>query len=194
MSSKNNSANDDTKESDELIELQNENSQLNLELCTLSTQCENYELENKSLKEEIAKLKDKIKYYEEYVDKIEENDILESTTLNEIDILSNSTIQDEKDINVLKHKVIELQKEIVRLNDNIKEELINKEKMQSNYEEQLEVYKNDVTVLENENDKLREEIDKAKDDYQNDLNNYLEEIGIIKHEKELSENKCIEKL
>ena len=49
------------KDTEELVELQNENAQLNLELCTLHTNYENLELENIQLKEEIASLKEKRK-------------------------------------------------------------------------------------------------------------------------------------
>jgi len=48
MTSKEYSTIDDNKESDELVELQNENAQLNLELCTLHTNYENLEAENAS--------------------------------------------------------------------------------------------------------------------------------------------------
>ena len=138
MTSKENSTPNDYNESEILIELKNENSQLNLELCTLCAQCENLESENKELKEEISTLKEKIKSFEEYIDKIEDNDIIENTQTNNIDILSNSTIQEESDINVLKHHIIELQKEIISLSDNMKEDLINNENMQSEYENQIE--------------------------------------------------------
>ena len=154
---------DEDKESEEMIALQNENAQLNLELCTLHTQCETLESENKQLKEEILTLKEKIKSLEEYIDKIEENDIIESTEVNEIDILSNSMLQEENDINVLKHKIIELQKEIIRLSDNVKEGLINNESMQNEYESQIETLKNDIIVLENENDQMRLDANKIKD-------------------------------
>ena len=136
MASKAYSTVDDYKESEQMIELQNENAHMDLELCILHTQCENLESENKGLKEEISTLKEKIKNFEEYIEKIEENDIIESTQLNEIDILSNSKLQEEKDINVLRHKIIELQKEIIPLSDNLKENLINIENMQNEYENQ----------------------------------------------------------
>ena len=194
MASKEYSTVDDCKESEQMIELQNENAQLNLELCTLHTQCENLESENTSLKEEISSLKEKIKNFEEYIEKIEENDIIESTQLNEIDILSNTKIQEEKDINVLKHKIFELQKEIIRLSDNIKEDLINNENMQSDYENQIEILKNDITVLENENDQMRLDVNSIKEKCQIDIKNCFEEITTIRNEKEESEHKYIEKL
>ena len=182
MTSKEYSTIEDNKESDELIELQNENSQLNLELCTLHTNYENLEVENISLKEEISSLKEKIKNLEEYIDKIEEDDIVEKTQINnnEIDILSDSMIQSETDVNVLKHKILELQKEVIRLSDNIKEDLINNKNMQNEYESQIEVLKNDITALENENDQLRQEINDIKDKNNTDIKNCLEEIAIIK--------------
>ena len=157
MTSKDYSTIDDNKESEELIELQNENAQLNLELCTLHTNYENLEAENNTLKEEISSLKEKIKNLEEYIDKIEEDDIVEKTQINnnEIDILSDSMIQSETDVNVLKHKILELQKEVIRLSDNIKEDLINNKNMQNEYESQIEVLKNDITALENENDQIK---------------------------------------
>ena len=162
---------DNNKESDELAELQNENAQLNLELCTLQTNYENLESENNQLKEEITSLKEKIKNLEEYIDKIEEDDIIENTQINEVDILSASNLQEEKDINVLKHKIMELQKEIIRLSDNIKEDLINNKNMQNEYESQIEVFKNDITALENENDQLRNVLSDIKEKCQNDLKN-----------------------
>ena len=58
MESREYSTVDDCKESEEIINLQNENAQLNLELCTVHTQCETLESENKSLKEEITTLKE----------------------------------------------------------------------------------------------------------------------------------------
>ena len=196
MASKEYSTIDDNKESEELVELQNENAQLNLELCTLHTNYENLEAENITLKDEISSMKEKIKNLEEYIDKIEEDDIVEKTQLNnnDIDILSDSMIQSETDINVLKHKIIELQKEIIRLSDNIKEDLINNKNMQNEYESQIEVLKNDITALENENDQLREEINDIKEKGQSDIKNCLEEISEIKNEKELDEQKYMEKL
>jgi len=55
----------------------------------------------------MASLKEKIKNLEEYIDKIEEDDIVEKTQLNnnDIDILSESMLQSETDVNVLKHKI-----------------------------------------------------------------------------------------
>jgi chromosome segregation ATPase len=196
MASKEYSTIDHDKESDELVELQNENSQLNLELCTLHTNYENLESENNTLKEEIASLKEKIKNLEEYIDKIEEDDIVEKTQLNnnDIDILSESMLQSETDVNVLKHKILELQKEIIRLSDNIKEDLINNKNMQNEYESQIEILKNDITALENENDELRQEINDVKEKGQLDIKNCLEEISEIKAEKEQSEQKYMNKL
>ena len=103
-------------------------------------------------------------------------------------------IQAETDINVLKHKIIELQKEIIRLSDNIKEDLINNKNMQNEYESQIEVLKNDITALENENDQLREEINDIKEKGKLDINNCLEEISEIKNEKMEDEKKYMEKL
>ena len=141
-------------------------------------------------------MKEKVKNLEEYIDKIEEDDIVEKTQLNnnEIDILSDSMIQSETDINVLKHKIVELQKEVIRLSDNIKEDLINNKNMQNEYETQIEVLKNDITALENENDQLREEINDTKEKGQSDIKNCLEEISEIKNEKEEAEQKYMEKL
>ena len=180
MASKEYSTIDHDKESDELVELQNENAQLNLELCTLHTNYENLESENNTLKEEIASLKEKIKNLEEYIDKIEEDDIVEKTQLNnnDIDILSESMLQSETDVNVLKHKILELQKEIIRLSDNIKEDLINNKNMQNEYDSQIEILKNDITALENENDELRQEINDVKEKGQLDIKNCLEEIKV----------------
>ena len=158
----------DDKESEESIKLQNENAQLNLELCTLHTQCESLELENKSLKEEILSLQEKIKNFEEYIDKIEENDIIENTQINENSI---SILKEENDPNILKHKIVELQKEIVRLSDNIKEDLINNENMKTEYENQIEILKNDIIALENENDQMRIDVNKIKDKCQIDVKN-----------------------
>ena len=184
------------KDTEELVELQNENAQLNLELCTLHTNYENLELENIQLKEEIASLKEKIKNLEEYIDKIEEDDIVENTQINteEDNILSTSNIQEETDINVLKHKIMELQKEIIRLSDNIKEDLINNKNMQNEYESQIEILKNDITALENENDQLRQEANDIKEKGQLDIKNCLEDISEIKNEKEEAEQKYMEKL
>ena len=91
------------KDTEELVELQNENAQLNLELCTLHTNYENLELENIQLKEEIASLKEKIKNLEEYIDKIEEDDIVENTQINteEENILSTSNIQTVFNISII---------------------------------------------------------------------------------------------
>ena len=196
MTSKDYSTIDDNKESEELIELQNENAQLNLELCTLHTNYENLETENNTLKEEISSLKEKIKNLEEYIDKIEEDDIVEKTQINnnEIDILSDSMIQSETDVNVLKHKILELQKEVIRLSDNIKEDLINNKNMQNEYESQIEVLKNDITALENENDQLRQEAIDIKEKGQLDIKNCLEDITELKNEKEEAEQKYMEKL
>lgn len=194
MASKDYSTVDDYKESEEMTALQNENAQLNLELCTLHTQCENLESENKGLKEEISNLNEKIKSLEDYIDKLEENDIIESTQINEIDILSNSKLQEEDDINILKHKIIELQKEIIRLSDNMKEDLINNENMQKEYESQIEILKNDIIALENENDQMREDITSVKEKCQIDLKNCFEEMSNLRSEKEESEKKFIEKL
>ena len=135
MTSKEYATIENNQDSDELVELQNENAQLNLELCTLHTNYENLEAENASLKEEISSLNEKIKNLEEYIEKIEEDDIVEKTQINnnEVDILSDSVIQAETDINVLKHKIIELQKEIIRLSDYKKEDLINNKNMQNEY-------------------------------------------------------------
>ena len=182
----------DNNDTDEMVQLQNENAQLNLELCTLHTQCEALELENKGLKEEITNLKEKIKNFEEYIDKIEENDIIENTEVNDIDI--SASIQEENDVNVLKHKIIDLQKEIIRLSDNLKEDLINNENMQSEYESQIEVLKNDIIALENENDQMRIDVNNIKEKCQIDIKNCYEEITVIKKEKEESEQKFIEKL
>ena len=181
----------DDKESEESLKLQNENAQLNLELCTLHTQCESLELENKSLKEEILSLQEKIKNFEEYIDKIEENDIIENTQINENSI---SILNEENDPNILKHKIVELQKEIVRLSDNIKEDLINNENMKTEYENQIEILKNDIIALENENDQMRIDVNKIKDKCQIDVKNCYEEIAIIRKEKEEAEQKFIEKL
>jgi chromosome segregation ATPase len=181
----------DDKESEENIKLQNENAQLNLELCTLHTQCESLELENKSLKEEILSLQEKIKNFEEYIDKIEENDIIENTQINENSL---SILKEENDPNILKHKIVELQKEIIRLSDNIKEDLINNENMKTEYENQIEVLKNDIIALENENDQMRIDVNKIKDKCQIDVKNCYEEIAIIRKEKEEAEQKFIEKL
>ena len=194
MSLKEYSKVDEFKESEEMIALQNENAQLNLELCTLHTQCETLESDNKSLKEEIASLNEKIKSLEEYIEKIEENDIIENTQINEIDILSNSMLQEENDVNVLKHKIIELQKEIIRLSDNMKEDLINNENMQSEYESQIEILKKDIIALENENEQIREDITNIKEKCKIDLKNCFEEMSTIRAEKEESEKKFIEKL
>ena len=175
MTSKDYSTIDDNKESEELVELQNENAQLNLELCTLHTNYENLE---------------------EYIDKIEEDDIVEKTQINnnEVDILSDSMIQNETDVNVLKHKILELQKEVIRLSDNIKEDLINNKNMQNEYESQIEILKNDITALENENDQLRQEANDIKEKGQLDIKNCLEDISEIKNEKEEAEHKYMEKL
>jgi chromosome segregation ATPase len=181
----------DDKESEESIKLQNENAQLNLELCTLHTQCESLELENKSLKEEILSLQEKIKNFEEYIDKIEENDIIENTQINENSI---SILKEENDPNILKHKIVELQKEIVRLSDNIKEDLINNENMKTEYENQIEILKNDIIALENENDQMRIDVNKIKDKCQIDVKNCYGEISVIRKEKEEAEQKFIEKL
>jgi len=196
MTSKDYSTIDDNKESEELVELQNENAQLNLELCTLHTNYENLEAENSTLKEEISSLKEKIKNLEEYIDKIEEDDIVEKTQINnnEIDILSDSMIQSETDVNVLKHKIVELQKEVIRLSDNIKEDLINNKNMQNEYESQIDVLKNDIIALENENDQLRQEVNDIKEKGQLDIKNCLEDISEIKNEKEQAEQKYMEKL
>ena len=196
MTSKDYSTIDDNKESEELVELQNENAQLNLELCTLHTNYENLEAENITLKDEITSLKEKIKNLEEYIDKIEEDDIVEKTQINnnEIDILSDSMIQSETDVNVLKHKILELQKEVIRLSDNIKEDLINNKNMQNEYESQIEILKNDITALENENDQLRQEANDIKEKGQLDIKNCLEDISEIKNEKEEAEQKYMEKL
>ena len=196
MTSKEYSTIDDNKESEELVELQNENAQLNLELCTLHTNYENLEAENSTLKEEISSLKEKIKNLEEYIDKIEEDDIVEKTQINnnEIDILSDSMIQSETDVNVLKHKIVELQKEVIRLSDNIKEDLINNKNMQNEYESQIDVLKNDIIALENENDQLRQEVNDIKEKGQLDIKNCLEDISEIKNEKEQAEQKYMEKL
>ena len=196
MTSKEYSTIENEKESDELVELQNENAQLNLELCTLHTNYENLEAENITLKDEITSLKEKIKNLEEYIDKIEEDDIVEKTQINnnEIDILSDSMIQSETDVNVLKHKIVELQKEVIRLSDNIKEDLINNKNMQNEYESQIEVLKNDITALENENDQLRQEANDIKEKGQLDIKNCLEDITEIKNEKEEAEQKYMEKL
>ena len=196
MTSKDYSTIDDNKESEELVELQNENAQLNLELCTLHTNYENLEAENITLKDEITSLKEKIKNLEEYIDKIEEDDIVEKTQINnnEVDILSDSMIQNETDVNVLKHKILELQKEVIRLSDNIKEDLINNKNMQNEYESQIEILKNDITALENENDQLRQEANVIKEKGQLDIKNCLEDISEIKNEKEEDEQKYMEKL
>ena len=196
MTSKDYSTIDDNKESEELVELQNENAQLNLELCTLHTNYENLEAENSTLKEEISSLKEKIKNLEEYIDKIEEDDIVEKTQINnnEVDILSDSMIQSETDVNVLKHKIVELQKEVIRLSDNIKEDLINNKNMQNEYESQIDVLKNDIIALENENDQLRQEVNDIKEKGQLDIKNCLEDISEIKNEKEQAEQKYMEKL
>ena len=196
MTSKDYSTIDDNKESEELVELQNENAQLNLELCTLHTNYENLEAENITLKDEITSLKEKIKNLEEYIDKIEEDDIVEKTQINnnEVDILSDSMIQNETDVNVLKHKILELQKEVIRLSDNIKEDLINNKNMQNEYESQIEILKNDITALENENDQLRQEANVIKEKGQLDIKNCLEDISEIKNEKEEAEQKYMEKL
>jgi len=184
----------DDKESEESIKLQNENAQLNLELCTLHTQCESLELENKNLKEEIQSLQEKIKNFEEYIDKIEENDIIENTQINENSISILKELKEENDPNILKHKIVELQKEIIRLSDNIKEDLINNENMKTEYENQIEVLKNDIIALENENDQMRIDVNKIKDKCQIDVKNCYEEISIIRKEKEEAEQKFIEKL
>ena len=181
----------DDKESEENIKLQNENAQLNLELCTLHTQCESLELENKSLKEEILSLQEKIKNFEDYIDKIEENDIIENTQINENSL---SILKEENDPNILKHKIVELQKEIIRLSDNIKEDLINNENMKTEYENQIEILKNDIIALENENDQMRIDVNKIKDKCQIDVKNCYEEISVIRKEKEEAEQKFIEKL
>ena len=103
-------------------------------------------------------------------------------------------LQSETDVNVLKHKILELQKEIIRLSDNIKEDLINNKNMQNEYESQIEILKNDITALENENDELRQEINDVKEKGQLDIKNCLEEISEIKTEKEQSEQKYMNKL
>ena len=56
MASNEPTPNDDFKESAEMEALQNENAQLNLEICTLTTQYETLESENKGLKDEISTL------------------------------------------------------------------------------------------------------------------------------------------
>ena len=186
---------DDFKENEEISALQNENAQLNLEICSLTTQCETLESENKGLKDEISTLNEKIKNLEEYIDKIEENDIVENAKINEINnIASSSNLQEENNINVLKHKILELQKEIIRLNDNMKEDLINNGNMQSEYENQIEILKNDIIVLENENEQIRADMMNIKEKCQIDLKNYFEEMSMIRKEKEESEKKYIEKL
>ena len=194
MTSKEYTNADDFRESEEISALQNENAQLNLELCSLTTQCETLESENKGLKDEISTLNEKIKNLEEYIEKIEENDIVENTKINEINNLSNSILQEENNINVLKHKIIELQKEIIRLNDNMKEDLINNGNMQSEYENQVEILKNDIIVLENENEQIRADMMNIKEKCQIDLKNCFEEMSMIRKEKEESEKKYIEKL
>ena len=194
MASNEPTPNDDFKESAEMEALQNENAQLNLEICTLTTQYETLESENKGLKDEISTLNEKIKNLEEYIDKIEENDIIENTHINEIDILSNTELQEENDINILRHKIIELQKEIIRLNDNTKEDLILNENMQTEYESQIEILKNDIIALENENDQIRADMKNIKEKCQLDLKNCFEEMSTLRTEKEESEKKFIEKL
>ena len=194
MTSKEYTNADDFRESEEISALQNENAQLNLELCSLTTQCETLESENKGLKDEISTLNEKIKNLEEYIEKIEENDIVENTKINQINNISNSILQEENNINVLKHKIIELQKEIIRLNDNMKEDLINNGNMQSEYENQVEILKNDIIVLENENEQIRADMLNIKEKCQIDLKNCFEEMSMIRKEKEESEKKYIEKL
>ena len=194
MTSKEYTNADDFRESEEISALQNENAQLNLELCSLTTQCETLESENKGLKDEISTLNEKIKNLEEYIEKIEENDIVENTKINQINNISNSILQEENNINVLKHKIIELQKEIIRLNDNMKEDLINNGNMQSEYENQVEILKNDIIVLENENEQIRADMMNIKEKCQIDLKNCFEEMSMIRKEKEESEKKYIEKL
>ena len=189
MASNEPTPNDDFKESAEMEALQNENAQLNLEICTLTTQYETLESENKGLKDEISTLNEKIKNLEEYIDKIEENDIIENTHINEIDILSNTELQEENDINILRHKIIELQKEIIRLNDNTKEDLILNENMQTEYESQIEILKNDIIALENENDQIRADMKNIKEKCQLDLKNCFEEMSTLRTEKEESEKK-----
>ena len=193
MTSKEYTNADDFRESEEISALQNENAQLNLELCSLTTQCETLESENKGLKDEISTLNEKIKNLEEYIEKIEENDIVENTKINQINNISNSILQEENNINVLKHKIIELQKEIIRLNDNMKEDLINNGNMQSEYENQVEILKNDIIVLENENEQIRADMMNIKEKCQIDLKNCFEEMSMIRKEKEESEKKYIEK-
>ena len=74
-----------------------------IELFALYTQSESLELENKRLKEEILSLQEKIKNFEEFIDKIEENDIIENTQINENSI---SILNEENDPNILKHKIV----------------------------------------------------------------------------------------
>ena len=68
MTSKEYATIENNQDSDELVELQNENAQLNLELCTLHTNYENLEAENASLKR-----KNDNTYKEKYEKLLEEN-------------------------------------------------------------------------------------------------------------------------
>ena len=162
------------EESDEISKVQNLNQKLNIEICNLQSLNQTLEIENKNLKDEIESYKIKINNYEEYIQSLDEE---KKETNNE----------DLNDINYLKTKYLEYQKEIERLNDFISEELIQSENMQNDYENQIQSLRSDCEDLENENEQLKIDINNLRTKCQREVQEIFNEMTQSKNEKEQME-------
>jgi len=162
------------EESDEISKVQNLNQKLNIEICNLKSLNQTLEMENKNLKDEIESYKIKINNYEEYIQSLDEE---KKETNNE----------DLNDINYLKTKYFEYQKEIERLNEFITEELIQSENKQNDYENQIESLRSDYEDLENENEQLKIDINNLRSKCQREVQEIFNEMTEIKNEKEQME-------
>ena len=162
------------EESDEISKVQNLNQKLNIEICNLQSLNQTLEIENKNLKEEIESYKIKINNYEEYIQSLDGE---KKETNNE----------DLNDINYLKTKYLEYQKEIERLNEFISEELIQSENMQNDYENQIQSLRSDCEDLENENEQLKIDINNLRTKCQREVQEIFNEMTQSKNEKEQME-------
>ena len=162
------------EESDEISKVQNLNQKLNIEICNLQSVNQTLEIENKNLKDEIESYKIKINNYEEYIQSLDEE---KKETNNE----------DLNDINYLKTKYLEYQKEIERLNDFISEELIQSENIQNDYENQIQSLRSDCEDLENENEQLKIDINNLRTKCQREVQEIFNEMTQSKNEKEQME-------
>ena len=180
----------DFDENKEMLELQNQNEKLHLKICDLKAQLENLELDKGALNEENVSLKEKIKNYEEYISQLEESGNNEIKGFGNIDNIKVDELTEEE----LKEKVIEYKSEIERLNEFIKEELLNNETSTKEYEQEIKSLKEEIKNNEDEAYHLKLEFGRVKEQNQKDIENLCNDYNNLKQEKEDNEQILNEKI